>query len=126
EPSKEEMDRLIEISGYIDGEYALNNKEMLAYLMKDIGEKADKKQEDWITLPLYNGVQHGVSPLKVMKDEMGVVHFKGSLTNLTTGSKVFTLPVGYRPDIGATEGYIRVPLTLSTGRSEEHTSELQS
>src|SRR5699024_9611294 len=63
-----------------------------------------------------NGAQHGQSPLKVMKDEMGVVHFKGSLTNLTTGSKVFTLPVGYRPDIGATEGYIRVPLTLSTGR----------
>jgi len=116
EPTKEEMDELLKVTGYIDGKYTLNNKEMLGHLMKRIGEKANKKQEDWITLPLYNGAQHGQSPLKVMKDEMGVVHFKGSLTNLTTGSKVFTLPVGYRPDIGATEGYIRVPLTLSTGR----------
>ena len=115
EPSKEEMDRLIEVTGYIDGEYALNNKEMFGYLMKGIGEKADKKQEDWITLPLYNGAQHGDSPLKVMKDEMGVVHFKGSLTNLVSGSKVFGVPVEYRPDIGATEGYIRVPLALGSG-----------
>ena len=33
EPTKEEMDRLIEITGYIDGEYALNNKEMLTWTL---------------------------------------------------------------------------------------------
>ena len=82
----------------------------------ELDSKANKKQEDWITLPLYNGAQHGTSPLKVMKDEMGFVHFKGSLTNLSTGSKVFGVPVEYRPDIGATEAYIRVPVALNTVR----------
>ena len=82
----------------------------------ELDSKANKKQEDWITLPLFNGAQHGTSPLKVMKDEMGFVHFKGSLTNLVTGSKVFSLPVGYRPDIGVTEAYIRMPVALNTGR----------
>ena len=33
EPTKEEIDRLIEITGYIDGEYALNNKEMLTWTL---------------------------------------------------------------------------------------------
>ena len=116
EPTKEEMDRLIEVTGYIDGEYALNNKEMLGYLMKGISEKANKKQEDWITVPVYNGVQHGKSPLKVMKDNMGVVHFKGSLTNLKTGSKSFSVPIGYRPDISVTESVIRIPVSLNTTR----------
>ena len=82
----------------------------------ELAGKADKKQEDWLTLPLFNGAQHGISPLKVMKDEMGFVHFKGSLTNLVTGSKVFSLPVGYRPDIGVTEAYIRMPVALNTVR----------
>ena len=109
EPSKAEMDRLIETTGYIDEKYALNNKEMLGHLMNG---KANKKQEDWITVPVYNGVQHGKSPLKVMKDNMGVVHFKGSLTNLTTGSKAFGVPIGYRPDIGVTESFIRIPVPL--------------
>ena len=117
EPTKEEMDELIKNTGYIDGEYTLNNKDMMGYLMKGIREKADKKQEDWITLPLYNGAQHGDSPLKVMKDEMGVVHFKGSLTNLVSGSKVFGVPVEYRPDIGATESGIRIPVALNTSRA---------
>ena len=83
---------------------------------EELDAKANKKQEDWITVPLFNGAQHGMSPLQVMKDEMGFVHFKGSLTNLTTGSKVFGLPVGYRPDISAIEGYIRAPVALNTGR----------
>lgn len=116
EPTKEEMDELIKITGYIDGEYALNNKEMLTSLMKGISDKANKKQEDWITVPLFNGAQHGKSPLQVMKDEMGFVHFKGSLTNLVSGSSVFNLPVGYYPDIDANVGYIRIPVSLSGGR----------
>ena len=33
EPTKEEMDELIKITGYIDGEYALNNKEMLIWTL---------------------------------------------------------------------------------------------
>ena len=33
EPTKEEMDKLIKITGYIDGEYALNNKEMLIWTL---------------------------------------------------------------------------------------------
>ena len=78
--------------------------------------KANKKQEDWITVPLFNGAEHGVSPLKVMKDEMGFVHFKGSLTNLVSGSKVFGVPVGYSPDIGATEGSVRVSVASSIRR----------
>ena len=109
EPTKEEMDELLKVTGYIDGKYTLNNKEMLGHLMNG---KANKKQEDWITVPVYNGVQHGKSPLKVMKDNMGVVHFKGSLTNLTTGSKAFGVPIGYRPDIGVTESFIRIPVPL--------------
>ena len=33
EPTKEEMDELIKIAGYIDGEYALDNKEMLIWTL---------------------------------------------------------------------------------------------
>ena len=33
EPTKEEIDELIKITGYIDGEYALNNKEMLTWTL---------------------------------------------------------------------------------------------
>ena len=34
EPTKEEMDELIKVTGYIDGEYALNNKEMLVWILE--------------------------------------------------------------------------------------------
>ena len=33
EPTKEEMDKFIDFTGYIDGEYALNNKEMLIWTL---------------------------------------------------------------------------------------------
>ena len=79
----------------------------------ELAGKANKKQEDWITVPLLNGAQHGRSPLKIMKDEMGFVHFKGSITNLVSGSSVFNLPAGYHPDIDATVGYIRIPVSLN-------------
>ena len=82
----------------------------------ELAGKANKKQEDWITVPLLNGVEHGQSPLKVMKDEMGIVHFKGSLTNLRTGYRAFILPIGYYPDIGVSESFIRIPVALRTGR----------
>ena len=98
EPTKEEMDELIKITGYIDGEYALNNKEMLGHLMKGIREKADKKQEDWITPTLRSGAtaKEGY-PVGYMKDEMGFVHFRGKLILPSYGTKVLYLPVGYRP-----------------------------
>ena len=98
EPTKEEMDRLIEITGYIDSEYALNNKEMLGYLMNDIREKANKKQEDWITPTLLNGwAQHSTYlPLRYMKDEFGFVHLQGHVV-AGTSQDVMLLPEGYRP-----------------------------
>ena len=92
EPSKEEMDRLIEITGYIDGEYALNNKEMLGHLMNGIREKANKKQEDWITPTLLNGA---TGTLKYRKNEFGNLEFKGTLSN-GFGTLSLTLPIGYR------------------------------
>lgn len=82
----------------------------------ELAGKANKEQEEWVTVPIYNGAEYGRSPLKVMKDEMGVVHFKGSLTNLVSGSAIFNLPKGYLPDINATIGYIRIPVSLNSGR----------
>src|SRR5699024_11215270 len=79
EPTKEEMDRLIKITGYIDGEYALNNKEMLGHLMSGIGEKANKKQEDWITPTLRNGAtSHNTMPVRYLKDTLGFVTIEGT------------------------------------------------
>ena len=100
EPTKEEMDELIKVTGYIDGEYALNNKEMLGHLMKGIGEKANKKQEDWITPTLLNGwaeVNSSTTPVRFMKDEFGFVHLKGQIQNGLHATNIFELPVGYRP-----------------------------
>ena len=99
EPTKEEMDELIKVTGYIDGEYALNNKEMLGHLMKGIRDKADKKQEDWITPTLLNGwIENNptATPVGYMKDSMGFVHLKGRLTG--SSSHAFVLPPGYRPN----------------------------
>ena len=95
EPTKEEMDELIKVTGYIDGEYALNNKDMLGHLMKGIREKADKKQEDWITPTLVNGATGDV---QYRKNEFGVVEFRGSIT-ATEGKNLMTLPEGYRLNV---------------------------
>ena len=112
EPTKEEMDRLIEITGYIDGEYALNNKEMLGHLMKGIREKANKKQEDWITPTLLNGwTQHATYlPLRYMKDEFGFVHLQGHVV-AGTSQDVLLLPTGYRPT-GSSEFIINTSYNL--------------
>lgn len=97
EPTKEEMDRLIEITGYIDGEYALNNKEMLGHLMKGIREKANKKQEDWITPTLLNGWVNRLAstPVRFRKNEFGTVEIEGAIKGGTLGTTAFTLPQGY-------------------------------
>ena len=93
EPTKEEMDELIKVTGYIDGKYTLNNKEMLGYLMKGIREKANKKQEDWITPTLLNGATGNV---QFRKDQFGRVEFRGKIT-ASEGKSIFSLPIGYRP-----------------------------
>ena len=93
EPTKEEMDELIKFTGYINGEYKLNNKEMLGHLMNAIREKADKKQEDWITPTLLNGATGDV---QFRKNQFGRVEFRGKITG-TQGRSVFMLPTGYRP-----------------------------
>ena len=98
EPTKEEMDELIKVTGYIDEEYALNNKEMLGYLMKGISEKANKKQEDWITPTLLNGTTSGERAPRYRKDEFGVVRLSGSISDVSRNQALFVLPVGYRPD----------------------------
>lgn len=98
EPTREEMSELIKVTGYIDGEYALNNKEMLSHLMKGIHEKANKKQEDWITPTLLNGwVNRAPStPVRFRKNEFGRVEIEGAVKDGTLGVPAFVLPQGYR------------------------------
>ena len=96
EPTKEEMDELIKVTGYIDGEYALNNKEMLGHLMKGIRDKANKKQEDWITPTLLNGAEHRNGGLRFRKTTYGTLQFKGAVRNLKRSTHFMILPIGYR------------------------------
>ena len=98
EPTKEEMDEFIKVTGYIDGEYALNNKEMLSHLMKGIHGKADKKQEDWITPTLLNGweAQSVQQTPRYYKDNFGIVHMEGCVKSGLDGHVLFHLPNGYR------------------------------
>ena len=104
ELTKEEMDELIKATGYIDGEYALNNKDIMGHLLKSIREKADKKQEDWLYPTITNGIADKSSPPSFYKDEFGVVHLTGKINTLAgTRLTLFTLPVGYRPS--TSEGY---------------------
>ena len=63
-----------------------------------IDAKANKEQEDWITPTLLNGHEEDEDyPIGYMKDEFGIVHLKGTLTNISTGTNAFQLPSGYRP-----------------------------
>lgn len=112
EPTKEEMDRLIEITGYIDSEYALNNKEMLGHLMKDIRVKANKKQEDWRTPMMLNGA---TGSLQYRKDEFGVVHFKGDINAPATSA--FTQLVSLPPSHSIYESRY-IPVALNAYFSE--------
>ena len=60
----------------------------------DIREKADKKQEDWITPTLLNGA---TGTVKYRKNEFGTVELTGIISVSTTGLQPFVLPMGYRP-----------------------------
>ena len=59
----------------------------------ELAGKANKKQEDWITPTFLNGASGN---LKFRKNEFGRVEFIGKITG-SSGSPVFTLPIGYRP-----------------------------
>ena len=64
----------------------------------ELDGKADKKQEDWITPTFLNGATSKEGfPVGYMKDEMGFVHFRGKLILPSYGTRIFTLPDGYRP-----------------------------
>lgn len=60
--------------------------------------KADREQEPTITITAQNGWL-GTTPIRVYKDEFGVVHVSGMLWGgtKTAGTVLFTLPVEYRP-----------------------------
>lgn len=65
-------------------------------------KNANTEQSKWVPLVLQNGWGATGSPWdtpSVMKDEMGFVHFKGSINGgvTTKGTVLFTLPAGYRP-----------------------------
>ena len=57
---------------------------------------ANKTQEAWITPTLINGT---TGSIKYMKDTLGFVHFKGSITTAIPAfsDNVMLLPIGYRP-----------------------------
>ena len=64
--------------------------------------KANKKQADWITPTLLNGVEDTpTQPIRFMKDEFGFVHINGRATNAVLRNNIFTLPQGYRPEFTA-------------------------
>lgn len=61
--------------------------------------KADKQQEPWITPTLMNGwnAYAITTPVKYMKNTIGIVEIRGSVKTGTTGTIIFNLPIGYRP-----------------------------
>lgn len=66
-------------------------------LNKIESEKANKKQEEWITPTLLNGIESNAgNPVQYMKDELGFVHFRGRFININS-AVAFMLPIGYRP-----------------------------
>lgn len=66
----------------------------------NVSKKANKAQEAWITPTLLNSWTQADAtdmPVRYRKDEFGIVHLSGRLSEGTAGTVAFTLPVGYRP-----------------------------
>ena len=74
----------------------------------ELGGKANKKQEDWITPTLLNGwyAIRPDEPPQYMKDEFGFVHFRGVISKgaSATSNVAFQIPIGYRPNVNTTFG----------------------
>lgn len=65
----------------------------------ELGKKANKQQEEWITPTYLNGwvnTSIWADSLGYFKDEFGIVHLKGWVRN-GIATKLFVLPLGYRP-----------------------------
>lgn len=103
EPSKEEMDILVDLvpGNWWDGELQLEQKLIIQWLLKLEREKANRKQEDWITPTLLNGWEpfdsNTYSTPGFYKDNFGVVHLKGLLKTGARNTHAFVLPLTYRP-----------------------------
>jgi hypothetical protein len=70
-----------------------------------LNAKADKSQEEWITVTSftngwnnYDNSHVTLDIARYMKDSLGFVHLKGFVVPGTSGTAMFTLPTGYRPD----------------------------
>ena len=65
-----------------------------------INNYAKAVQEAWIPFTFQNGFTNmGTThpPAGYMKDSLGFVHIRGTVTNGVLGNAIATLPVGYRP-----------------------------
>lgn len=94
--------------------------------------KAQKQQPQWITPTLLNGwVSYNTSSLLIgyYKDDMGFVRIRGIAKSgtMAAGTVLFTLPVGYRPEIhcnfatlcsndAGTFGSVQLSVDYSTGQ----------
>jgi hypothetical protein len=84
-----------------------------SYTDTELGKKADKTTTDslqtqvntkanksmtWTSVTWLNSA---TGTLQYAKDDMGVVHFRGYITSISSfGSAIFTMPTGYRPHTG--------------------------
>jgi hypothetical protein len=100
EPTLAEMDAIMSKypNSWFDGTVnpLLTHKELMTYLNKN---KANVKQEDWITPTLLNGWVAFDTPRtpKYCKDTIGNVKLTGLIKSGTVSTVMFTLPAGYRP-----------------------------
>ncbi len=80
----------------------------------ELNKKANKTQEAWITPTLVNGATTDLNhPLMFMKDEFGVVHMRGFVSNTNSYDTAFNMPSGYRPNENSASGL--TPLSIRDG-----------
>ena len=123
----------------ITGEIAANEKAQLVDLTAGVAEalhgvsvlameKAEKDAPGWITPTLLNGwIRYGAKGTiaKYYKDQFGLVHIVGLISNGVLGTVVFQLPVGYRPKLQYNFGIVgsnigtKVPMHCSVNPTGE-------